>query len=77
MHGNLWEWCLDEWQENYNNMLTDGSFRGSIKFQNSDKRVLRGGSWNNTARVCRSANRNFLVASSRYLNIGLRVVCRI
>jgi eukaryotic-like serine/threonine-protein kinase len=27
MHGNVWEWCLDDWVENYRNAPTDGSAR--------------------------------------------------
>jgi formylglycine-generating enzyme required for sulfatase activity len=25
MHGNIWEWCQDEWHQNYNEAPTDGS----------------------------------------------------
>jgi formylglycine-generating enzyme required for sulfatase activity len=75
MHGNLWEWCLDEWTNNYNDVFVDGSARGDINSQNSDvQRLLRGGSWGNDARDCRSANRGYLAASDRDYFCGLRVV---
>jgi formylglycine-generating enzyme required for sulfatase activity len=75
MHGNLWEWCLDEWTSNYNDVFVDGSARGDINSRNSDvQRLLRGGSWINNARKCRSAKRNYNAASNRNYNCGLRVV---
>ncbi|MGC8715225.1 MAG: formylglycine-generating enzyme family protein, partial [Leptodesmis sp.] len=43
MHGNVWEWCLDHWHENYKGAPTDGS--AWVKGGNSDLRLLRGGSW--------------------------------
>ncbi|NJN88372.1 MAG: SUMF1/EgtB/PvdO family nonheme iron enzyme [Leptolyngbyaceae cyanobacterium SL_7_1] len=38
-------------------------------------RLLRGGSWNNNPRNCRSANRNRNNPDNRNNNIGFRVVC--
>ncbi|MEJ2755041.1 MAG: hypothetical protein P8104_04200 [Gammaproteobacteria bacterium] len=35
--------------------------------------MLRGGSWNNNARNCRSANRNANRRDNRNNNIGVRV----
>jgi Sulfatase-modifying factor enzyme 1/Putative restriction endonuclease len=50
MHGNLWEWCLDEWINNYNDVFVDGSARGDFSSQNSLRnRPLRGGSWDSDA----------------------------
>ncbi|MBI1918350.1 MAG: SUMF1/EgtB/PvdO family nonheme iron enzyme [Planctomycetes bacterium] len=42
----------------------------------SDRRVLRGGSWNNNPRNCRCANRNDNAPDNRNNNIGFRVVLR-
>ncbi|MFM5959412.1 MAG: formylglycine-generating enzyme family protein, partial [Dolichospermum sp.] len=41
MHGNVWEWCQDDWHENYINAPDDGSAWISL----SNRKVLRGGSW--------------------------------
>jgi eukaryotic-like serine/threonine-protein kinase len=76
LHGNLWEWCLDEWVNNYNGASTDGSARGDISLRDKNKnRLLRGGSWFNNASSCRSANRNYNAASYSNDIIGFRVVC--
>jgi formylglycine-generating enzyme required for sulfatase activity len=72
MHGNLWEWCADPWHENYNSAPTDGSVwesRGNTQY-----RVLRGGSWFNYPRNCRSAFRYGLGPGSRNWGYGFRVV---
>jgi formylglycine-generating enzyme required for sulfatase activity len=76
MHGNLREWCLDEWMEDYNNAPTDGSVRENvISLANGNYyRLLRGGSWKNGARDCRSAVRSYCAASSRSYDVGFRVV---
>jgi eukaryotic-like serine/threonine-protein kinase len=75
MHGNLWEWCLDEWQNHYKNASMDGSPSGNIQSRSGNaQRLLRGSSWNGNARTCRSANRNYAAASLRYSTFGLRVM---
>ncbi|MFM6871579.1 MAG: formylglycine-generating enzyme family protein, partial [Dolichospermum sp.] len=50
MHGNVWEWCQDDWHENYINAPDDGSAWISL----SNRKVLRGGSWFSHADYCRS-----------------------
>ena len=42
MHGNVWEWCEDDWHENYEGAPMDGS--AWLSETNSAK-VIRGGSW--------------------------------
>ncbi|MFN9610567.1 MAG: formylglycine-generating enzyme family protein, partial [bacterium] len=79
MHGNVWEWCLDEWHENYEGAPADGSAwvgGDDVKSADSDKsRLLRGGSWSFNPRGCRSAYRDRCRPVIASILIGLRVVC--
>lgn len=70
IHGNVWEWCLDTWQENYNGAPMDGGVRegGDSRF-----RVLRGGSWGDLGFNCRAANRLPLAPDGRDNYGGFRV----
>ncbi len=72
MHGNVWEWCLDHWHDNYKGAPTDGS--AWVTGGDSSYRMLRGGSWDFYPRYCRSADRNGLRPVSRYIFNGFRVV---
>lgn len=72
MHGNVGEWCLDHWHENYKGAPTDGS--AWTQDGDSSKRVSRGGSWRYAAVECRSARRNGEVRGDRFRVIGFRVV---
>ena len=78
MHGNVWEWCEDDWHENYQDAPTDGSARLKMgkKSQKDSYSVLRGGSWDNDPVYCRSACRNnYDGRDDRYSNFGFRVLC--
>ncbi len=80
MHGNVWEWCLDELHGNYNGAPTDGSAwvehaEGEKNKELEKIRLLRGGSWNLFPRSCRSAYRDFNHPLSRDGNLGFRVCC--
>ncbi|MBD1213863.1 MAG: SUMF1/EgtB/PvdO family nonheme iron enzyme [Dolichospermum circinale Clear-D4] len=75
MHGNVWEWCQDDWHDNYSNAPKDGSVWTS---QSGITKLLRGGSWVNNPRGCRSASRSNShrdVRDGINDNIGFRVVC--
>jgi formylglycine-generating enzyme required for sulfatase activity len=72
MHGNLWEWCLDHWHQNYEGIPLDGSPWIS---DNVTHRVLRGGSWDSAPRSCRSASRFSRNPDYHDKNSGFRVVC--
>ncbi|WP_334310517.1 SUMF1/EgtB/PvdO family nonheme iron enzyme [Dolichospermum circinale] len=71
MHGNVWDWCLDDWVNSYNNAPTDGSAVTS----SSNYKLLRGGSWYSNPANCRSAYRSYDVAGFDYYYYGFRVVC--
>ncbi|OLP18944.1 hypothetical protein BST81_08510 [Leptolyngbya sp. 'hensonii'] len=73
MHGNVWEWCQDHWHNSYEGAPTDGTAWLS---ENKDaNRVIRGGSWDNDPRHCRSAFRFDYSPDVRSNDIGFRVVC--
>ena len=71
MHGNVWEWCLDRWDEDYKNAPDDGRVRESD--EGSD-RVIRGGSWLDSAGICRCSYRFGGDPVGRYGYLGFRVV---
>jgi formylglycine-generating enzyme required for sulfatase activity len=71
MHGNVWEWCEDHWHENYQGSPLDGS---SWSGNDSNSRLLRGGSWFFNPRSCRSASRLRWSAVSRSFSLGFRVI---
>ena len=72
MHGNVWEWCQDDWHDNYINAPNDGSV---WTIQNGLTKVKRGGSWKNDAPGCRSACRSAKEKNKKENHIGFRVVC--
>jgi formylglycine-generating enzyme required for sulfatase activity len=74
MHGNVWEWCQDDWHNSYEGAPTDSSAWISDEYSN-EKKVLRGGSWFYSPALCRSACRYYDVAGFGRSNYGFRVVC--
>jgi formylglycine-generating enzyme required for sulfatase activity len=69
VHGNVWEWCEDTWQGNYDGAPTDGS--AWISDAAESGRVVRGGSWGDSPGSLRAAQRyGFAVVDG---SIGFRL----
>ena len=68
MHGNVWEWCSD-WYGDY----PSGQVTDSVGPLSGSRRVVRGGSWHDNARFCRSANRGRYGQSYRRSYLGFRL----
>jgi formylglycine-generating enzyme required for sulfatase activity len=80
MHGNVWEWCLDEWHKSYDGAPTDGrawvdAAEGEKSKEPAKTKLLRGGSWSSIPRFCRSAFRFHDRPVLAYSYVGFRVVC--
>ncbi len=87
MHGNVWEWCQDDFHSNYEGAPTDGSAwidaqnshadNSSNSAKNDDNKpnkVIRSGSWYNGPNRCRSADRSLNNPRGDGINVGFRVV---
>ncbi|NJR14922.1 MAG: SUMF1/EgtB/PvdO family nonheme iron enzyme [Calothrix sp. CSU_2_0] len=72
MHGNVWEWCQDVWNDNYSQAPTDGSAR--LSGNDNQRKLLRGGSWSSYPENCRSAYRFNDTRVNRFIYNGFRVV---
>jgi formylglycine-generating enzyme required for sulfatase activity len=70
MHGNVWEWCAD-W---YASAYPGGSRVNPTGPASGVNKVLRGGAYNSSRLLCRSANRHYALPAERLPNIGFRVV---
>ncbi|TRV03175.1 MAG: serine/threonine protein kinase [Microcystis wesenbergii Mw_MB_S_20031200_S109] len=72
MSGNVWEWCEDDWHDNYKNAPKDGS---AWLIKDNHSQILRGGSWFNNPRNCRSAYRFSNYRCDNDDSYGFRVAC--
>jgi formylglycine-generating enzyme required for sulfatase activity len=70
MHGNVWEWVQDWYDDRYYAHSPGADPQGA---PSGSYRVLRGGSWLNGAAGCRSANRGNFTPDPRYVNFGFRL----
>ncbi len=81
MHGNVHEWCLDSsiWRDQYTGrvkVITDTYTDDVVDPLSTEgtRRIFRGGSWNDSAKTLRSANRSYYRPTVRRTFIGFRVV---
>ncbi len=72
MHGNVWEWCEDDWHEHFQDAPNDGNAWLS---ENCDIKVIRGGSWSFKPYSCRSSYRFDFFCDDHSDDIGFRVIC--
>jgi formylglycine-generating enzyme required for sulfatase activity len=67
MLGNVWEWCVGVWVNDYTEKA-----RAAAAESASAHRAIRGGSWFNDAQDVRAACRDRFVPSFRYYYLGFR-----
>ena len=70
MHGNVYEWCSDWYDEDY---YGESPRKDPTGPDSGSKRVIRSSGWNEYGWRCRAANRDFNSPSIRHRNLGFRV----
>jgi len=74
MHGNVWEWCEDDYYSSYEGAPSDGS--AWVESDRTEtRRLQRGGSWGSYPRNCRSADRIGFRRGFIDYDVGFRVCC--
>ncbi|MCP3876370.1 MAG: formylglycine-generating enzyme family protein [Desulfobacteraceae bacterium] len=69
MHGNVWEWCSDEYR-----WYKNTSSHTNIDTIKRETRIRRGGSWYKYSKHLRSANRTFAHPGAKFQTTGFRLV---
>ena len=81
MHGNVYEWCLDYFDDDITALNGQVNIDINNRTQTANgnvghARVIHGGSWRNPALYARSAYRESCDPGSRFRTYGLRVACK-
>jgi formylglycine-generating enzyme required for sulfatase activity len=71
LHGNVWEWCQDWFDDNYYRHGPERDPQGPAE---GERRVLRGGAWYYYGWFCRAAYRYRRRPDERLDSAGFRVV---
>ncbi len=74
MHGNVEEWVQDCWHPSYRGAPRNGSAWMGASGGECSRAVVRGGAWNHTPALLRSADRNWAERGAAYDSLGFRVV---
>jgi formylglycine-generating enzyme required for sulfatase activity len=74
MHGNVFEWCLDHYHDNYEGAPRNGTAWVDAEAEENKSRILRGGSWYSLPKFCRCAYRDRDLPDNRSDFHGFRVV---
>jgi len=71
MHGNVFEWCQDDYVDNYKKTPKDGN---PYIDKNAKRKIIRGGSWYYNADSTRSAVRDRVSSTFRDNFVGFRLL---
>ncbi|MEO1018092.1 MAG: formylglycine-generating enzyme family protein [Pseudomonadota bacterium] len=69
-HGNAFEWVQDDWNETHTPLNSMPESKIAV---DTERRVVRGGSWDHDERHCRSAYRHADFPHNRTVSLGFRV----